>query len=114
MPDFYVVNFKEIVFAAEDASIFLDMEIEKAQAMRAKGFKVIHGYGSHGAGGRISINLRNYAYSLRKQHKIKEVFTGAEWALQNQKCIKFLKECKFASLDEDLGRQNPGITIIAL
>ena len=114
MQDFYVVNFKEIVFAAEDAGIYLDMEIEKAKAMKAKGFKIIHGYGSHGAGGKISINLRNYAYRLRNQHKIKEVFTGLEWAIQNESCIKFLQTSKFASLDEDLGKQNPGITIIVL
>lgn len=114
MPDFYVVNFKEVVFAAEDASIYLEMEIEKAKAMKAKGFKIIHGYGSHGAGGKISINLRQHAFKLRKENKIKDIFTGAEWAIQNKKCFKFLEGCKFASLDEDLGRQNPGITIIVL
>ena len=114
MPDFYVVNFKEVVFAAEDASIYLDIEVEKARAMKAKGFKIIHGYGSHGAGGKISINLRQYAFKLRKEKKISEIFTGAEWAIQNEKCFRFLQQCKFASLDEDLGRQNPGITVIAL
>ena len=114
MLDFYVVNFKEVVFAAEDAAIYLEMEIDKAKAMKAKGFKIIHGYGSHGQGGKISINLRKHAFKLRKEKRIKEIFTGAEWALQNEKCIKFLEECKFASLDEDLGRQNPGITIIVL
>lgn len=114
MIDFYTVNFKEIVFAAEDASIFLDMEIEKAKSQGAKGFKIIHGYGSHGQGGKICINLRKHALMLRRQKKIKSVFIGAEWAIQNSECFAFLTNCKFASLDEDLGTQNPGITIIVL
>ena len=114
MQDFYTINFKEIVFAAEDAGIFLDMEIERAKSAKVKGFKIIHGYGSHGQGGKICTILRNYAFALRRQHKIKDVFTGAEWAIQNENCFKFLEECKFASLDEDLGKQNPGITIIIL
>ncbi len=114
MNDFYTVNFKEIVFAAEDAGIYLDMEIEKAKAQGVKGFKIIHGYGSHGQGGKICINLRQYATRLKHQKKIKNVFTGAEWAIQNSDCFEFLTNCKFASLDEDLGKQNPGITIIVL
>ncbi len=76
MKDFYTVNFKEIVFAAEDASIYLDMEIEKAKAQGVKGFKIIHGYGSHGRGGLICINLRQYALKLKHQKKSKAFSQG--------------------------------------
>ena len=114
MSKFYTVNFKEIVYSAEDTTIYLDMEIEKAKAMKAEAFKVLHGYGSHGQGGKICLELRNYAYRLKRQGKIKEVFTGGEWAIQNQNCFNFIKTCADATLDEDLGKQNPGITIIVL
>lgn len=114
MNDFYTVNFKEIVYAGEDAGIYLDMEIEKAKAFNAKGFKIIHGYGSHGKGGVICQNLRQYATMLKRQNKIKDVFIGAQWAIENKSCFDFLTSCKFASLDEDLGKQNPGVTIIVL
>lgn len=114
MKDFYTVNFKEIVFASEDASIYLDIEIEKAKAQGVKGFKIIHGYGSHGRGGLICINIRRHAMNLRRQKKIKNVFTGAEWGIENKSCFDFLTTCQYASLDEDLGKQNPGITIIVL
>ena len=112
--DFYSVNFKDLIISAEDTQIFVDMEIEKAKAQKARGFKILHGYGSHGKGGKICINVRKYLLSLKNKGKIKDFFIGSEWSISSPKCFKFLKTCKFASLDEDLGHKNPGVTIVVL
>ena len=112
--DFYSVNFKDLIISADDTEIFVNMEIEKAKALNVKGFKVLHGYGSHGKGGKICTNLRTYLIKLKNNKRIKDFIIGSEWAIQNPKCFEFLKESKSASLDEDLGKQNPGVTIILL
>ncbi|MBO4412795.1 MAG: hypothetical protein J5779_02140 [Clostridia bacterium] len=112
--DFYCVNFKDLIISADDTEIYLDMEIEKAKQAKALAFKILHGYGSHGRGGKICINLRKCLLKLRNKGKIKDFFIGSEWAIENPKCFEFLKTCKFASLDEDIGKQNPGITIVVL
>ena len=46
MKDFYTINFKEIIYSAEDTPIYLDLEIENAKKMGAVGFKILHGYGN--------------------------------------------------------------------
>ena len=114
MKDFYTVNFKEIVYSAQDTTIYVDMEIENAKKMKAVGFKILHGYGSHHIGGKICIELRKYLIQLKKKKIIADFFIGSDWTLENSKCQSFLKKSNSAIYDEDLGKQNPGITIVCL
>lgn len=114
MKDFYTVNFKEMVLSAEDTEIYVDMEIENAKKQKCNGFKILHGYGSHAVGGKICVILRKYLISLKNKKIISDFFIGSDWTLENVRCQNFLKSSQFAVYDEDLGRQNPGVTIVCL
>lgn len=114
MKDFYTINFKEIIYSAEDTPIYLDLEIENAKKMGAVGFKILHGYGSHAVGGKICVILRKQLNVLKNSKKIKDFFIGSDWTLENSRCQNFLKNSNCAIYDEDLGKQNPGVTIVIL
>ena len=114
MKDFYTVNFKEIVLSADDTEIYTNIEIENAKKQGCKGFKILHGYGSHAVGGKICIVLRKYLHVLKNKKIISDFFIGSDWTLENLKCQNFLKKSQSAMYDEDLGKQNPGVTIVCL
>ena len=89
-------------------------EIEVCKLEGVKVLKLIHGYGSHGKGGSICMNVRKKLFALKKQHIIKDFLLGNEWDLSNPKCIELMLNLKLNHLDEDLNHQNGGITFVIL
>lgn len=108
-----VVNLKEI--AHVDASIaIMEMEIENAKKDGTLLIKLIHGYGSHGQGGIILKSVREDLLYLKKRGIIKDYFNGDKWNLFEKKVINILSKDKSIVKDEDLNRNNPGITIVVV
>lgn len=114
MKDFLIVNLKEFSPTVFQAVKMLEIEIESAKKAGVKAIKVIHGYGSKGVGGLISIEVRKYLKKLEQQKKIRYYVLGNNWNLQDDRALKVIYECKDAYGDEDLYISNPGITIIVL
>ena len=97
-----------------EALEILDLEIERARRQELPCFKIIHGYGSKGVGGKIKISVRNVLRDKKKLGKIKDYILGEEWSIFNQKTRELLAMVPDAKKDGDLERLNLGVTIIIL
>lgn len=114
MKDFITLNLKDYYPSVFQAIKLLEIEMEKAKKARVKAIKVIHGYGSHGVGGQIGIEIRKYAKELERKKKIQYCLFGNNWNLQDERALKIIYECKDCYGDPDLYISNPGITILFL
>ena len=112
--EFQVVNLKENSPSVDEALANFEIALSLAEKSDIKAIKFIHGYGSHGKGGAICLAIRKTVFSLEKQCKIKFFLLGNDWDLQNEKAREIIYACKNLYGDEDLGHQNPGITIVCL
>ena len=96
------------------ALAIVEIEIENAKAEGVSAIKVLHGYGSHGRGGVILVELRRLLQTLKKQGKITDFFGGDEWNMFSQRTLEILNSDKQVACDKDLNKANPGITIIRI
>ncbi len=112
--DYKIINLKTNFPSVEEAIANLEIEINVCKLSNVKALKIIHGYGSHGAGGAICLAVRKFLKTLIKQKQIKDMLLGNEWDLSNQKCFSLLENLKDCYNDEDLNKLNPGITIVVL
>lgn len=112
--DYKVLNLKQYSPSTEQAMAIFQINMESYKLEGVRAVKIIHGYGSHGVGGEICKTLRNTLKTLKKNRKIKDYLLGSEWDLASPKCMRILLELKDCYDDEDLGKRNPGITIVIL
>ncbi len=108
-----VVNLKEFSPTVDIAIASVQIAIENAWREGVSAIKVLHGYGSHGRGGAILVELRKMLRQYKKQGKIYDYFGGESWDVFNKKTLYLLNKDKSIT-DEDLNKVNPGITIIVL
>lgn len=109
-----VINLKEFNPSVDYALAVVEIEIENSHLDGTQCIKVLHGYGSHGRGGVILIELRKRLRQLLKQHKISDFFAGDEWNIFSSRTMEILNADKTIAGDEDLNKANPGITIIKI
>lgn len=108
------INLKEDNPSVDYALAVVELEIEKAFAGGVSVIKVLHGYGSHGRGGVILVALRARLRELKKQGKIRDFFGGDKWSYFTEPAKSILQLDKNIASDEDLGKANPGITLIVV
>ena len=89
-------------------------EMGRSRAAGAKAVKLIHGYGSTGVGGKLRIGIRQFLNVKKRQNKIKAFVSGEEWDIFHEESRKLLESCPDLAKDRDLGRGNPGITLVLL
>jgi hypothetical protein len=92
----------------------LDRELALARQQRCKVLKLIHGYGSTGAGGDIRIALQRRLYEMAQNGRIRACIYGEDWSKSNEEAWKVLQEHSDLKNDSDVGRANRGITIVLL
>lgn len=109
-----IIDLKKENCTVEYALAIVEIEIERASLAGTKVIKVLHGYGSHGKGGLIFLNLRKVLSIWKKQGKIKDFFGGDKWNMSDHTALEILKSDKTIYNDEDFNRFNPGITIIVV
>lgn len=107
-----VINLKENNATVDYALAVMEIEIEGAKKEGIIALKVLHGYGSHGRGGAIKIELTKNLRQWKKNGFIIDYFGGDEWSIFNQKTMKIFEKDKSIYNDEDMEKANPGITII--
>lgn len=112
--EFTTINIKEYSPTVEEAIANLEIAIDNAKKMNTKVLKIIHGYGSHGVGGAIIMEIKKILPQLKRQHKIKDYINGANWTIANSKTFQVITEFPESATDEDLNTQNIGITIILI
>ena len=108
------VNIKYDNPSATEAIKRVTYHIHDGKRNGLKVVKLIHGYGSHGAGGKI----RNRAHAYLSDQKARGVITdwirGDDFSIFHAPVIKAFDLCDELRRDTDLERHNNGVTFIIL
>lgn len=108
------INLEDGMPTVEQAQRMLTGGLGRARGAGAKVVKLIHGYGSTGIGGKLRIGIRQFLGTKKRQHTIKTFVSGEEWDIFNEESRRLIEACPDLSRDRDLGRGNPGITLVLL
>ncbi len=92
----------------------MDRELALARQEKAKLLKLIHGYGSTGAGGDIRIAVQKRLLEMTQNGQIRGCIFGENWSQSDDAAWKLLQLQPELKSDSDLGRRNRGITIVLL
>jgi hypothetical protein len=92
----------------------LEQELALARRKNEVLLKVIHGYGSTGAGGDIRIAVQKRLRELADSGQIRDCIFGENWSKSDEATWRLLQEHPELKSDRDLGRKNQGITIVLL
>lgn len=109
-----VINVKENCPTVDYALYLIDQEIKHSKIMSNHVIVVIHGYGSHGMGGIIKKEVRQYLPKLKKIGTIKDYVPGEQWGEMNVVRQMICKENPDMILHENLYSLNSGVTVIWL
>jgi hypothetical protein len=108
------VNLKSDRPTVPEALERLDREIARARQQNHTLLKLIHGYGSTGAGGDIRIAVQKRLHDLVEAGQIAGCIPGEDWSKSSNEAWRMLEAHPELKPDPDLGRRNPGITIVVL
>jgi len=108
------VNLKSGMPLVREALLRLDRELTVARAGKATLLKLVHGYGSTGAGGEIRIAVQKRLLEMAQSGQIRGCIFGENWAKSDEAAWKLLQAHPELKSDFDLGRHNQGITIVLL
>jgi hypothetical protein len=92
----------------------LDRELVLARQQKATLLKVVHGYGSTGAGGDIRIAVQKRLLQMTQDGQLRACIFGENWSKSDDTAWKLLQSHPELKSDSDLGRRNQGITIVLL
>ena len=92
----------------------LERAIALARQQKQAILKVIHGYGSSGAGGDIRVAVQKRLGELADAGEIRGCIFGENWGTSNEDTWRLLLERRELKSDADLGRGNRGITVLLL
>jgi hypothetical protein len=90
----------------------LDREVALAHHEKQAFLKVIHGYGSTGAGGDIRIAVQKRLQELCDAGQIRGCIFGENWSKADEITWKLLQAQPQLKSDPHLGRSNRGITVV--
>lgn len=108
------VNIEEGMPFVADAIRRLTFEINAAKRAKIAGFKIIHGYGSSGTGGRLRKELRRYLAREKEAGRIKYAIEGERLSIFDEETRCAFNLCPELRGDHDLERHNNGVTVIIL
>ena len=92
----------------------LGRELARARQEGRIVLKLIHGYGSSGAGGEIRIAAQKRLTEMASRGDIHACIFGENWAKSDEQAWALLKAHPELKQDTDLGKRNLGITIVVL
>ena len=108
------INLEEGKPLVDQAIKHLSSEIKRSKDMGCSVLKIIHGYGSSGAGGRIRTESRKYLEQLMEQGEIMGFIPGESFTIFNEATRLAFTRCTALRRDPDLERYNNGVTFIVL
>jgi len=114
MPDIPTTDIKSDMPTAEQAVRRAGGVLATARVTGAPAVKIIHGYGSTGAGGRIRTEVRKYLNEQLRLGKARAVIPGEDFTIFNEGTLKAFSLCPALRGDSDLNRYNNGVTIVVL
>jgi hypothetical protein len=92
----------------------LETELTVAVNKKVPTLKLIHGYGSTGAGGDIRIAVQKRLIEMVQSGRIRACIFGEDWSKSNERAWRLVLKNPQLKDDPDLGRRNRGITIVVL
>jgi hypothetical protein len=113
-PAIKTVDLKSDMPQVHEALQRMDRELVLARQSKLKLLKVIHGYGSTGAGGDIRVAVQKRLREMAENGQIRGCIFGENWTKSDDDAWKLLQSQTELKSDSDLGRGNRGITIILL
>ena len=108
------INLEEGKPFVEQAIKHLSTEIKRSKDMGCSVLKIIHGYGSSGAGGRIRTEARKFLEQLMEKGEIMGFIPGESFTIFNEATRIAFTRCTALRRDPDLERYNNGVTFIVL
>jgi hypothetical protein len=108
------INLKSDMPLVRDALQRLDRELSLAQKEKTTLMKLVHGYGSTGAGGDIRIAVQKRLLEMMQGGQIHACIFGENWSKSDDAAWKLLQSHPELKNDSDLGHRNRGITIVLL
>ena len=109
-----VVNLEEGMPAVEEARLRMYYELQSARKENFTAVKLVHGYGSSGAGGALRIELQKDLRKSAREGVIAGFISGEDWRISDPPTWNLLKQFPEWRKDSDLGRNNQGISIVVL
>lgn len=108
------INLKSDMPQVHEALQRLDNELARARHDKARLLKLIHGYGSTGAGGDIRLAVQKHLLEMVESGEIRGCIFGENWSKSDETAWKLLQSHPEIKSDSDLGRRNLGISIVLL
>ncbi len=108
------VNLKSDRPTVHEALQRLEQEIATARRVQCVCLKMVHGYGSTGAGGDIRIAVQRRLAEMAEAGQIRACIYGENWSKSDETTWKLLRDHVELKFDRDLGRGNQGITVVIL
>src|ERR1051326_4536764 len=98
----------------EQARLRMQHELHLARRQGYVAVKLIHGYGSTGAGGTLRIELPKEIARLAAAGTISRFIAGENWRVSDESAWPLLQRYPEWKQDPDLGKNNRGISIVLL
>lgn len=108
------VNLKQDFPTVQEALSRLDREIAIARKEGIALLKIVHGYGSSGAGGDIRLAVQARLHHIAESGQISACIFGENWSKSDTTVWQLLQARAELKQDRDLGRGNRGITVVVL
>jgi hypothetical protein len=108
------INLKSDMPSVLEALQRLDREVIVARQEKVALLKVVHGYGSSGVGGDIRIAVQRHLHDLAEAGRIRACIFGEDWSKADEATWRLLQTRVELKSDPDLGRRNPGITVVVV
>jgi hypothetical protein len=112
IPYIRTVNLKSDWPTVREALERLGRELALAREEKCALLKVIHGYGSSGAGGEIRIAVQKRLRELVEAGELGGCIFGEDWSRTDEETWRILLARAEVKNDPDLGRGNRGITVV--
>ena len=108
------LNLKSDMPEVAEALQRMDRELALARQNKLAILKLIHGYGSTGAGGDIRIAVQKRLMEMSQSGQIRGCIFGENWSKSDETTWKLLQSNGSLKTDPDLSRGNRGITIVII
>jgi hypothetical protein len=107
-------NIKSDLPSVDEALQRLERELAVARQQNHTVLKIIHGYGSTGAGGDIRIAVQRRLREMVDAGDVRACIFGEDWSKSCEMVWRLLQSERDLKSDSDLGRGNRGITVVLL
>lgn len=114
MKAYRIVNLELGMPAVSDAIRRVGAEVRMARGHKIRLMKLVHGYGSTGAGGKLRPAVRRELDRLIKLGWVKYYIPGEKLSIFDENTRKAMDYCGELRGDPDLERHNNGVTLVVL